>query len=252
MKKMIKAVIIDDEEHGRLALQLMLREYFPEIAVIDTGFNVQSGLEVIRKHRPDIVFLDIQMPDGSGFDMLHQLEVFNFEVIFTTAYSEYAIDAFQLPALGYLLKPIADDQLKTTVQRAINFLRDITDVAKSAETAPEVQLNSSNKLLLNNTDGFEVIILNQIIRLEGDRNYTKIHFVDKEPILSSHNLGWFEKLLSKNIEFFRASKSNLINLNHITRYTKIDGGCVFMTDHSQVHLAEGRKEKLKEYFLKTG
>jgi two-component system, LytTR family, response regulator len=250
-KHMIKAIIIDDEEHSRTALSLMLKEHFPELDIVGMAHNVKSGIECIQKHSPHLVFLDIQMPDGTGFDLLNRLEIFNFEIIFTTAYNEYAFDAFQLPALGYLLKPISDDQLKITVHRAMSFIKDHEQDVKPSQFK-EQESSRLNKILLSDSDGFEVVPLNQIIRMEGDRNYTRIFFTEKQPVLSSHNLGWFEKLLTQNGEFFRASKSHLINLHHVSRYSKADGGWVFMSDHSQVHLSEGRKDKLKEFFLKSG
>lgn len=247
---MIKAIIIDDEEHSRTALKIMLNQFFPEITISGEAHNMQTGIEAINRLDPSIIFLDIQMPDGSGFDLLNQIRIFNFEVIFTTAFSEYAYEAFQVPAIGYLLKPLSDDQFKTTVQRAIRIIQErkesILPNDQNANTDARI-----SKILINNADGFIVVPLKEIIHFEGDRNYTKVYLQNKEPILSSHHLGWFEKLLANNPEFFRVSKSHIINLDHVRGYSRDTGGLIIMSDFSKVYLSTGRKEKLRDLLLRS-
>jgi len=245
------AIIIDDEERSRKTLEILINQHFPELNIIAQAANVKDGLAIIDKKSPDILFLDIQMPDGTGFDLLKQLNNWNFEVIFTTAFDQYAIDAFHLSAIGYLLKPIDDAELKKAVQKAIQLVdasKAENNVKLNALLENMDRANKIGKLFLPDASGFQAVDINNIIRLEGDRNYTRIYFKDKTSSLSSHNLGWFEKILVRH-NFFRISKSHLINLNHVVRYAKADGGYILMSDESNLPISDSKKEEFKNLFI---
>jgi len=245
------AIIIDDEDRSRRTLEALLRENFPEISIIAHGINVKSGLEALEKHNPDIVFLDIQMPDGTGFDLLKQLKNWDFEVIFTTAYDQYALDAFHLSAIGYLLKPINEQELHKAVTKAMQLVNanKIENKTKLSTLLENVERGSKvGKLFLPDPTGFQAVELDTLVRLEGDRNYTKLHYVSDQTSLSSHNLGWFEKLLTSR-GFFRISKSHLINLHHVVRYSKTEGGYINMSDGSNLPISDNKKDEFRTLFI---
>jgi len=250
--RMFTALIVDDEERSRRTLGVLLKDGFPELQILGFAKDVKSGLEQIEKLKPAIVFLDIQMPDGTGFDLLRQIGKIDFEIIFTTAYDQFALDAFQMSAIGYLLKPIEEAELQQVVNKAIQLVmanseNKSTQINYLLDSLDKMQ-NKLNKLFLPDTDGFQVVELDEIIRLEGDRNYTRLHFTNKNPILSSHNLGWFEKLLN-NKGFYRVSKGHLINLSFVVRYTKTDGGSVLMIDQANLPVSDTKKEEFRNLFI---
>lgn len=249
---MTQAIIIDDEERGRKALKTMLSSLFPGIQLAGEAEDVKSGLELIRKTNPQIVLLDIEMPDGTGFDILRQVKNPSFEVIFTTAFDEYALEAFKYTAIGYLLKPIGEDDLQLVVSRTLKMLGR-EEEARRAQVGALLD-NYDNrtgrvpKLFLPDVEGFQVIATEQIIRLEGDRNYTHLFLTDGRSVLSSYNLGHFEKVLSGST-FFRLSKSHIANVNCIVRYSRADGGSVLMSDGSSLTVSDTKKESLKQLFI---
>jgi two-component system LytT family response regulator len=248
---MIKTILVDDEARSRKTLEMLLQQHFPEIEVVGQGENVKSGLEKITTLEPQLVFLDIEMPDGSGFDLLRKVEDYNFEVIFTTAFDEYALEAFRFSAIGYLQKPVSAKEFQQTVQKAIELI-------KLRQGSREGQINAllenynnpsgkMHKLILPDTEGFHVIPIADIVYLEGDRNYSKIFLTNKESLFSSYNLGWYEKFLDKG--FYRISRSHIINIAHVTRFSKQDGGSVSMINDVQLHISAGKKEELRKLFL---
>ncbi len=250
---MINAVLIDDEPRNRKTLEVLLRENFPELHIAAQAENVKTGVEKIIKNNPQIIFLDIEMPDGTGFDLLRKLDNHDFEIIFTTAHDEYALEAFRFSAIGYLLKPIDENELKTAVRKAIHLL----ESRKSGREAQVKALveNFENisgkipKLVLPETDGFRVLNIDEILFLQGDGNYTFIFMTNKRQFHSSHNLGWYENILM-NQKFFRISKSHFVNLSHVTMYSRKDGGTVIMSDNTSLPVADhSKKDELKKHFL---
>lgn len=240
---MIKAVIIDDEKDARFILKSLVEKHFNSIAIADEADGIASGIEMINKHQPDLVFLDIQMRKGTGFDLLEKIDNINFEVIFITAYNQYAIDAFKFSAFGYLLKPIKTRELKEVIGKLETQLKN-----KKAGINQRLKVLVENygdqgeiqKLIINNVEGFQVVKINTIIRLEGDRNYT--HFIVEEgkKITTSKNIGEYEELLN-DYGFFRVHQSTIISLRHVTAYQKGDGGRVEMTDGETVKVSRYRK-----------
>lgn len=249
---MIQAVIIDDEQLNREALEQLLKDNFPDIHIIGHAANVDSGISLIEKTDPQIVFLDIQMPDGTGFDLLRKLKEYNFEVIFTTAHDEYALDAFHASAIGYLLKPIEEKELQKTVMKAIELSQSkqsITSDRINALTGNyNIPVGKIRKIVIPDAEGFQIMAISEIVYLQGDRNYTKIVIKEGKPQLSSFNLGWFEKLLSKE-GFLRISKSHIINLSYAVRYTKGEGGSVVMVNGDQLPIAVNKRDEMRRHFL---
>lgn len=247
---MTNALIIDDEARNRKTLELMLRESFPELDISQAD-GVKSGLESIKKINPQIVFLDIEMPDGSGFDLLRKAQNFNFELIFTTAHNEYALQAFKVSAIGYLLKPIDENELRAAVQKALNLLK--TKQGSREEQFKALLGNYSNilgkvpRLMIPDDTGFQVLDIEKIVYLEGDGNYSYVYMTDSK-YHSSHNLGWYENVLL-NQSFFRISKSHLVNLKYATSYSHKDGGTIIMNGKLPLSVSDNKKEELRKRFL---
>lgn len=245
---MIKAVIIDDEALNRDALQELLKENFPDISIVGHAATVNEGVSLIEKTNPQIVFLDIQMPDGTGFDLLKKINEHYFEVIFTTAHDEYALDAFQASAIGYLLKPIEEKELQKTVIKAIELSQSKQSITPERINALTGNYGKIKKIVIPDAEGFQIMATSEMVYLQGDRNYTKIVTKDGKPLLSSFNLGWFEHLLSKE-GFLRISKSHIINLLYAVRYTKGEGGSVVMVNGELLPIAVNKRDELKKHFL---
>jgi two-component system LytT family response regulator len=249
------AVIIDDESRNRKTLDVLLKQNFPDLKIVGQASNVKSGLEQIQSLNPQIVFLDIEMPDGSGFDLLRKIKEYDFEIIFTTGFDEYAIEAFRYSAIGYLLKPISATELKQTVKKAIDIVElknagRKDEIKKQVATMFESYASPTGKmhtLLLPDMDGFQVIPLADILYLEGAGNYSKIYMINDEMLLSSHNVGYYEDYLL-NEGFFRISRSHIINLSHVSRISRKEGGFVVLTNNIELSLASTRKDDLRKRF----
>ncbi len=244
---MQKAIIIDDEAKGRLALKEKLKQYCPGIDVIAEAANGKEGIEVIEKLHPNIIFLDIEMPVMNGFEMLNNISDQNFHIIFTTAYDQYAIKAIKYAAFDYLLKPIDIEELKTAISRTMACETDQTkkqiELLKQNNLHPKKQLN---KLAVPTLDGLLFYEINDIIHLEANSNYTQIYFNNQSKILASKTLKDFEELLPEE-KFFRVHHSHLINLNYIKKYIRGDGGQIELQNGTYVDVSRRKKEE----FLKA-
>ena len=229
---MIKAIIIEDEKMSRETLRHLLDKYCPEVEIVAEADGYRKGLEEIRKHPPDVIFLDIQMPDGSGFRLLEELEVIDFEIIFTTAFDQFAIKAIKYSALDYLLKPIIPDELIEAVKRVEK---------KKAESIKKRSLEVLPENVRSQDEGSQKII----IRCESDNYYTYFFFVDGRKLLVSKTLKENEELLSQH-NFIRPHKSHLINIKYIKSYIRHDGGYILMTDGTHVPVSRRKKDKIME------
>ena len=244
---MITAIIIDDEAKGRLALLQKLKSYCQNVNIVAEAVDGIEALAAIEKHHPQLIFLDIEMPKMNGFEMLNNIKEKNFQIIFTTAYDQYAIKAIKYAAFDYLLKPVDIEELKTAVSRA--------DSMKTQETKKQIELlqqnmqhpkKQLNKLAIPTLEGLLFFNINDIIYLEANSNYTYIHFSGKSKITASKTLKEFEEILPESI-FFRTHHSYLINLNYIKRYIKGDGGQIEMQNGTYVDVSRRKKEE----FLKV-
>ncbi len=242
---MIKAIIVDDEEKSRVTLKNLVTLYCPNVLILELCDSVNSALIAIDKEMPDLIFLDIEMPFHSGFTLLEKIKDPTFEVIFTTAYDHYAIKAIKFSAMDYLLKPIDSDELKNAVNK---IELDKTD---SKKALPDFGLLLSNlkikgnnaKIALPTFDGLQMVSINEIIKCTADESYTHITLTNNTKITVSRILKEYEELLS-DFNFLRVHNSCLINLIHVSKYIKGDGGYVVMIDGSSVEVSRRKKNDL--------
>lgn len=237
----INCIIIDDEQNGIELLQELLREYCPHVRVIGTANSIGNGKQLLREHRPDLVFLDIKMPNGTGFDLIRELKETPFHVIFTTAHDEYAVRAFRLNATDYLLKPILSDELMEAVDRVIGKVY----VAGGFDSPANRRIEAFNRLALPTPEGMIFIPVDRIVRCEAEGAYTRAHLVSNENVLFSKNLGQLEKRLSDQ-GFVRVHHSHLVNLQHIDAYQRIGHGQLVMSDRSVVKVSRNKKSALAD------
>lgn len=241
----MKALIIDDEKKARQVLTILVKENCPKITEIFEADNLMSGIELIKKETPSIVFLDIEMPEHSGLEILNfiEKEVYNFEIIFTTAYSEYAIQAFQLSAIDYLLKPVRPNQVKEAVDKALAFLGNTQINKRLSELKESLQNSNFKKIGLPNADGIKFVNFNDIISLEADGMYAKVSTINNGTILVSKPLKYFVDLLQNIKTFYKPHRSFLINLIHIKEYVKKDGGYILMENDKAVSISNDKKDE---------
>lgn len=239
---MIKTIIIEDEQQSREVLELMLKKHKEVIEIVDSCSTPAKGIESIQQHSPDLVFLDIEMPRMNGFEMLKKLGTINFEIIFTTAYNKYAINAIKISAVDYLLKPIDAEELANAIIKCRRNLEQKNSNEKIEVLLKNLsQHNALDKTLtLASVDGIRFIKMKDIIRLEANGRYTKFYLVNKEVIMASRTLGDFDEALSSN-EFFRIHEAHIINLLYIDRFHK-GNSYVLLTDKTELPLARRRKE----------
>ena len=241
----MKAIIVDDELNARLALRGILEENFPEIEIVSENHDVPSAVKSIHAHKPELVFLDIAMPGYSGLELLKFFDEsqINFKIIFVTAYAEYAINAFELSAVDYILKPVRVEAL----QRALSKLND----TKSSESLKVLQNNlempQNKKIALNTGDGITFIELQDILYLKADGSYTHFFISNKNKITVSKKIAEFERLEQVS-NFMRIHRSHLINLERIQKIVKQDGGTVIMDNGDELSISSDRKTTLLEKF----
>ncbi|MFH2143698.1 MAG: LytTR family DNA-binding domain-containing protein [Bacteroidota bacterium] len=247
---MIRSIIIDDEKDARYVLRNMLEKHFKTITIVGEADDVESGLNMINENKPDLVFLDIQMRKGTGFDLLNRIKNIDFEVVFVTAHNQYAIDAFKFSAFGYLLKPIKITDLEEVIERFEKQFESLkNNINQRLKVLVENYGNEGEirKLIINTIEGFQVVRLKDIIRLEADRNYTHFFVESGKKITTSKNLGEYEELLN-DYGFFRIHQSTIISLRHVTGFQKGDGGIIRMTDGANLKLSRYRKEDFLRRF----
>jgi two-component system LytT family response regulator len=235
----IRSLLVDDESNSMVTLSKMIELYCPSLEIIGTALTANEAISKINNLNPDLVFLDISLPDGDGFHVLEHVDYKDFEVIFCTALNTYAIRAFEFSALHYLLKPIDPEELKKAIARfsTRHYSQMFTE---QLGVLKEVINKRLNKIMISSNEGFELIEVAQIIRCESSGGYTIIYLMNGKKLVSSKTLNTYEQLLCDS-QFFRVHNSHLVNLNHVLRYEKGRGGIVCMTDGSKVDVAENRK-----------
>lgn len=238
---MKKILIIDDENRTRQLISNMIQSFGFDVQTIPEGENVASGIAAIEKHHPDIVFLDIQMPDGTGFDVLNGVKEKNFEVIFITAHEEFAIKAIKFSALDYLLKPIDPIELETALGKALDMLDGKSEQLQYETLQKNINPSEKRRLVLKTQESVHVVELDQVIRCEADRNYTSFYLTENRKILVSKTLKEYELLLASH-NFLRVQQSHLININYVDRYDKKNGGAVVMKDGSEIPLSPAKRD----------
>jgi two-component system LytT family response regulator len=249
----MKALIIDDEAKARSVLQTMLSEFFSEITHVRTAENLMEGVKIIKTYQPDIVFLDIEMPEYSGLEILDFIqEPVNFQLIFTTAYQQYALEALKLSAIDYLVKPIAIDELKIAVQKATVNIEDKKVSFQFAELKKAIQSLSSHKIALEIPGEIIFVSHDDILYLEADGMYTKVHLANNKQELICKPLSYFETQLKNNHLFFRCHRSYLINLHYLEKFVKKDGDFLLMQNQTSIPISRTKKQEflkiVKEVF----
>ena len=245
---MIKALIIDDEFKARNVLNHFLVNFIPEISEIRQAASVREAMEVLENFKPGIVFLDIEMPYQNGFDFLMTQKDHAYDIIFTTAYNQYAIQAIRFSALDYLLKPVDPDELKAAVERHVSKQKTVREKQELYDNlVHNIEKNEVKdfRLAVPSSDGVYFFTLDEILRLEADRNYTLIHLVGKRPFLASKTLKHFEEMLGE-FNFIRTHKSHLVNRHHITRLTH-NNEFVLLSDGSKVEISRRKKEDVQQH-----
>ena len=238
----LKAIIVDDETHSRETLKNLLDEFCPEVEVLTTISTLKEAVESIPKLKPDLVFLDIELQPGTGFDILEQLKETPFEVIFTTAFDQYAIKAVKFSSLDYLLKPIDLDELKIAVEKA----KKIKDKEAYNEQLKLLLNNikrppSHYKICLSTLDGIEFVDADDILYCQAMGAYTEFKLIDDKKFLVSKHLKEYENLLAGH-NFMRVHNTFLINLKKVTKYVKSDGGYIQMSNNDTVSISRNKKE----------
>jgi two-component system LytT family response regulator len=245
---MIRAVVIDDEIMARETITEMVDLYCQEVKVIGEAENVKSGIELIQNASPDLLLLDIQLTDGTSFDILKNIKKNDFKVIFITAYEDYALKAIKFSALDYILKPIDPNELVVAIDKARESLEQRDTSVKLRALFDNMEHYGDNKkIVLKTANNVHLISLNDIIRCQSDKNYTHFHIRNHEKVVVSKTLKEYEDILSE-YKFFRAHQSHLINLSHIRRYEKADGGYLVMSDNSIVPVSFRKKDELMKAF----
>ena len=247
----IKTIIVEDEERSQATLIRLLKDHCPTVKVIGVAANVADAIRIIDEQKPEMVFLDIALPDGDGFNVLEGVDYDDFEVVFVTAYDKYAIRAFEFSALHYLLKPINHIELQIAVKR-FKSRHESEDInfSDKIQTLRDNINNDHQKLLLPTLQGYEIISLDDIIRFEASHNYTECFLVNNQKLLVSKPLINFENILT-DLQFVRVHNKHLINLKYVKKYIKGQGGTLKMTDDSEINVSKSRKneflEKLTSY-----
>ena len=243
----MKAVIIDDEKDSRNILASYLKKYCPEVVVSGFGESVETGLTEIKKHQPDIIFLDIEMPYGNGFDLLDKIEDITFETVFVTAFNNYAIQALNQSAAYYLLKPIDIDELIKAVEK-IRKERSEKNYIQHAKVLLENKKPGVNqKIMLPTLEGFEIVNINTILYCEAADNFTKFYFDQNQSLLICRTLKYFEDVLSEH-RFLRIHRSYLINPAFVVRYAKGKGGYVTMKNNQELEISPNKKKEFLDLF----
>jgi two-component system LytT family response regulator len=244
---MLRTVIIEDEEQKRLALRRMLTEIRNDVEIVGEAVNVIEGKQLILKTSPDLLLLDIKLPDGTGFDLLEQLEHISFKIIFVTAYDEYAVKAFKFSAVDYILKPVSAADLMNAIDKAAHIL--LAEYNLKINTLlnnHRSPAREEKRIILKTIDKIHVIRIQDIVRCESDSNYCHFFLKDGKKITTSKPLKEYAGLFNEH-GFFRVHKSHLVNLNQVTRFDKSEGGDVIMETGDRIPVSSYKKDELLEY-----
>ncbi len=247
---MLKAILIDDEPECLLSLAHDLGVHCPGVEIVAQSNSGKEAIKLIHTHNPDVLFLDIDMPYINGFDLLEMVPDVDFEVIFTTAYDKYAIQAFKISAVDYLLKPIDVEALHAAVEK-VRILREKGNTSKQIsfliQQIKDLENNAVRKIALPTFDGLEFIHMDDILYCQSDGAYSHVFFTNGSKMYISKTLRYLEDALC-SFHFFRVHNSYIVNLNHVKQYSKADGGLIILSDGKKVRVSRSRKDELLGLF----
>lgn len=246
----MKAIIVDDEIHSIEMLEWLLKTYCPEVEILTTCNSAEEGLKALNNLNPDIVFMDIEMPKMNGFEILDQVKDKNFEIVFITAYDKFAVRAFKYSAINYLLKPVDPDDLILTIKRV--------EEKKTKTESGQVELlfqsllkknTQVERIALSSNDGLVFVQTAEIMYCRAESNYTHVVFQNGKKVLVARTLKEIDETLSGK-DFFRVHASFLVNINHISRFVKGDGGYIVMPDDTQITISRSKRDEFFQLFAK--
>ncbi|HEY3371857.1 MAG TPA: LytTR family DNA-binding domain-containing protein [Prolixibacteraceae bacterium] len=245
----IKCILVDDEPKSRNNLRDLIKEYCQQVEIIGEATSATEALKLIKQQSPDLIFLDIEMPGGSGFDLLKATNNQNFEVIFVTAFDQYGIQAVKFCAIDYILKPIDIFELSKAVEKAQLQITRKKENQRLTELVANIDRSEDEKrIALPLADKIEFIAINQIIRLEADGNYSRIFLEGKKEYLVCKTLKDYQEILEHH-NFLRTHQSHLINCRKISAYIKTDGGYIAMADGSSIPISRQKREEVLKHIL---
>lgn len=242
----IKVLIIDDEERAQRVLKNLITTFFSDLEIVAICSNVPDAVLQINKLQPDVVFCDIDMPQYSGLELLSFFKEVNFELIFATAHSEYAIQAFEMSAIDYLLKPIELDKLEAAIEKLRKKIKTSTMYERLQILKSNLTENVIHNIALPVTDGLVFIETKKIVLIEADGAYTKVWLSEDKPILISKNLKFFEKLVQNHLQFYKVHRSSIVNINFIQKYSKREGYLTLLNGIS-TKIAREKKKDFEEH-----
>ena len=245
----MKALIIDDEDNARATLRAMLEEFFREIVIVGEASSPSQAVQLIDEKKPELVFLDIQMQEGTGFDVLEALGSRNFQIVFISAHKQHAFDSFRFDAADYLLKPVRIKDLRAAIEKAKDNLASKPELNDKAMLRHILFDQEKTQLIIPELEGFSIIRLNEMVRCESSRNYTDFFLTDGRKLTASKSLKEFEEVLI-GYGFIRIHKSHIVNIYLVEKYIKGRGGEIQMTDGAVLPVARDRKDQLMEAFMR--
>ncbi len=249
---MIRTVVVEDEKKSREVILSLIAKYCPELQVVGEASSVDQAVDLLKKEKPDLVFMDIQLADGTGFDILQQVQGINFDLIFATAFDQYAIKAIKYSAIDYLLKPIDGEELKAAVRKVIEKRSSSSNIDNLKFLLSNLKKGEDefSRITLPTGNAYEIVNIKDIIRCEASESYTYFFLVGKRKFLVTSGLKHYEDILPSS-QFIRVHHSHLINMNHVIRYLKEDGGYAIMSDDSKIEVSRRKREAFLERLNKS-
>ena len=240
---MLRAIIIDDEPKGRSILKQLITMHAPQLAVVGIAANADEGLALIDSHKPDVVFLDVEMPGKSGFDLLRELNNINFKVVFVSAHNHYSLKAIKFHAFDYLLKPIDVDELKQTIAKLFQSAQSNTnEQVTEMLSASQHGNNDFSKIAIASISSIDLINVDDILYCEASGNNTFVYLTNNKKIVATKNLKEYEDLLATH-RFFRIHHAYLVNLKHVAKYIKGEGGSVILSNQQELEVSRRKKQE---------
>jgi two-component system LytT family response regulator len=244
MNDRIDAVIIDDEENFSSSLEILLRKNFPKINIVGEANSVKNGVALINKTKPKLIFLDINLPDGAGFDILEQTDYKSYSIIFTTSFSEFALRAFEFSAIHYLMKPMTIEKLREAIDR-YEKTHDKDFIEEKLKILKESLIDRPKRILLPTIDGIGVFNVSDIIRCEADNNYSIVYFNNKQKLVLSKPLQYLDKMLIE-LDFVRTHSKHLVNLRYVKKFGNGRKSFVQLTDNTELPISQTQKIEFAE------